>query len=105
MDYLVALVAAWLICAGLGSYVAVQKGRGGFEGFFFGLLLGPLGVLIAALMPASPVRPASASVIPPHERKSYQKAADKSPPLGTFGVSLLIVVAMAALLFLGWFHP
>lgn len=41
----------WVGCAALGAYVSVQKGRQGGEGFTLGLLFGPLGVLVALLLP------------------------------------------------------
>jgi hypothetical protein len=53
----------WLIagfvagCSLLGGYVSAAKHRPIFEGLLFGFLLGPLGVLIAALLPTAPERP------------------------------------------------
>lgn len=41
----------WVACAGLGSYVSAEKGRGPAEGFVLGLLFGPLGVVVALLLP------------------------------------------------------
>lgn len=38
----------------LGGWVAAQKGRPIGEGVLLGLLFGPIGVLIAALLPADP---------------------------------------------------
>jgi len=35
----------------LGCYVAYEKGRSQTEGFIFGLLFGPLGLLIVACLP------------------------------------------------------
>jgi len=40
-----------LICGGFGAYVANEKGRSGLEGFLFGFLLGPIGVVAAACLP------------------------------------------------------
>lgn len=34
-----------------GCYVAIEKGRGIFEGFLMGALLGPFGVLTVASLP------------------------------------------------------
>ncbi len=48
------LVGAWIyaiICGGFGSYVSNVNGRSGLEGFVFGLLLGPVGVVAAACLP------------------------------------------------------
>jgi hypothetical protein len=36
---------------GLGAWIASQKGRAGGEGLALGLLFGPLGVLVEALLP------------------------------------------------------
>lgn len=41
----------WLACAGLGGYVSAQKGRNPGEGVVLGLLFGPLGVVVALLLP------------------------------------------------------
>ncbi len=35
----------------LGLYVATQKNRNGWEGFWLGILAGPLGIMVAALLP------------------------------------------------------
>lgn len=55
---LVALVAlaslALAVCGCLGAYIARAKGRSALEGLLFGVLLGPIGVLIAVLMPTLP---------------------------------------------------
>ena len=48
------VVGAIVFCAGwgcLGYYVAKQCGRNVVEGFVFGFILGPLGVILVALMP------------------------------------------------------
>lgn len=41
----VALLTLWVVCAAVGLMVAKRK-----SGFWMGLLLGPLGVVMAALM-------------------------------------------------------
>ncbi len=48
----------------LGFYVAYQKGRSQMEGFIFGLLFGPLGLLIVACLPTgdNPGRPVNRMV-------------------------------------------
>jgi hypothetical protein len=51
---LLAGVATAAVCAGLGYYVAGVKGRGRAEGVLFGALLGPLGILVVALLPEGP---------------------------------------------------
>jgi hypothetical protein len=40
-----------MICGWLGSYAASAKGRSGSEGWLFGCLLGPFGILIVAMLP------------------------------------------------------
>ena len=44
----IALVVAWLCIAG---HVSSERGRSSWEGVIFTLFLGPLGILLAALMP------------------------------------------------------
>ena len=41
-----------IISAFLGRYIAKKKGRSASEGFLFGLILGLIGVIIVALLPA-----------------------------------------------------
>ena len=43
----------------LGAWAAIAKGRSPFEGAVFGLILGPLGVLVVALLPVVNLKPAS----------------------------------------------
>jgi hypothetical protein len=43
------------VCGMLGIYVATVKGRPPGEGILLGMLLGPLGVLIVALLPTQPL--------------------------------------------------
>ena len=50
---LVALLA-WFAFGWGGSYVARVKRRSTDEGFLFGFLLGPIGILIEALLPMGP---------------------------------------------------
>ena len=40
-----------LLCGGMGAYCSNEKGRPGHEGFWFGVLLGPFGVIAAACLP------------------------------------------------------
>src|SRR5271157_5188964 len=58
-------VAIWFIFAILGAWIASQKGRSGGEGFALGCLFGPIGVLIAALLPVLPPPVPQASLQPP----------------------------------------
>jgi hypothetical protein len=48
-----------LIYGGSSEWIAGRKNRDGFEGFFLGLLFGPVGMLIEATLPNGP---ASSSV-------------------------------------------
>src|SRR5262245_53900736 len=45
------LAVVWAISGGFGLYVASSKNRSPTEGFLFGFFLGPLGVLVEALLP------------------------------------------------------
>jgi hypothetical protein len=49
--FLLGLVAGLTLFAGLGAYIASQKGRSVMEGFAMGLVFGPLGVIVAVLLP------------------------------------------------------
>jgi hypothetical protein len=49
-------VALHLACSLTGYYISAEKGRGGLEGFLFGLVFGPFGLLLAVLMPEPPMR-------------------------------------------------
>jgi hypothetical protein len=45
--------AVWIVYAGgIGWYVASAKGRAGLEGIILGILAGPVGWLVVALLPA-----------------------------------------------------
>lgn len=44
----------WFIFGILGAWISSQKGRSGGEGFALGCLFGPIGALIAALLPGLP---------------------------------------------------
>jgi hypothetical protein len=55
------LIIAGIACAfgGSGAWIATQKSRDAVEGFLLGLLLGPIGVLIAVLLPSNAPLPGS----------------------------------------------
>lgn len=46
MEYLV----LWILCGVAGMIILQNKGRGGCAGFLLGLLLGPIGIVIALVM-------------------------------------------------------
>lgn len=62
MPYLMILLMAGLVFGVMGSYVADTKGRASGEGFIFGFLLGPIGILIVVLLP-SVAKPTSRAVM------------------------------------------
>jgi hypothetical protein len=48
------IIGGWFLCGILGGAVLSGKGASWLGGFALGLLLGPIGVIIAALWPVSP---------------------------------------------------
>jgi hypothetical protein len=52
MEFLIAWLVVWVLFIALGMFVSSQKGRGSLEGFLLAFFFGPLGVLIAALLPS-----------------------------------------------------
>jgi hypothetical protein len=58
MVYLIGWLVIAVSFACLGVYVASQCGRGSGEGFLLGLLFGPVGVIVAALLPRDTARSA-----------------------------------------------
>jgi hypothetical protein len=71
--FLVAAGAYALVFGGLGCWISSEKGREPAEGIFLGLLFGPLGCLIAVLMPAPPS--AAARPVPPPPTAAEHQAA------------------------------
>jgi uncharacterized membrane protein YeaQ/YmgE (transglycosylase-associated protein family) len=51
MGWLVVVMFWSLACAMAAQYVAWQKGRPMAEGFVLGIVLGPIGALVVALLP------------------------------------------------------
>jgi hypothetical protein len=49
--FLFCVALGLLTMAAIGCWIAVQKGRPAFEGWLLAFLLGPLGLLIEALLP------------------------------------------------------
>jgi len=50
----VGLAVFLVLCSGAGGYCSVQRGRPVEEGLIFGLILGPIGVIVAACLPEIP---------------------------------------------------
>lgn len=59
MELLIAFGVGWLLMGVFGGWVASQKNRSGGEGFALGLLFGPFGVLIEALLPTAAAKQAA----------------------------------------------
>ena len=55
------LLIFWVMFAGLGWWVAAQKGRAPEEGLILGLLFGPIGCVIEAMLPPPPSGEAKAA--------------------------------------------
>jgi len=51
MEILISIVVVALAFAALGAWIASQKNRDGGEGFILGLLFGPIGVIVEAVLP------------------------------------------------------
>lgn len=91
MDFLVGLFIGWCIvgaiCGFVGAYVSNEKGRPTSEGVVFGLLLGPIGILIAAVLPTLIVQSPSKSrgsqrFATPQSRQSYQAVDEEDIAAG-----------------------
>ena len=52
-------VGLWVIFAFIAGGITEEKGRGFWEGFFYGLILGIIGIIIAALLPVQKKQVAS----------------------------------------------
>jgi hypothetical protein len=50
VELLLPLIGFWIVCGIAGGAIASSKGGSGAGGFFAGLLLGPIGVLMAFAM-------------------------------------------------------
>jgi hypothetical protein len=66
----------FVICGGFGQYIAGEKRRGAAEGMLFGVLLGPFGLLVLALLPDG-----QAIEAPPAEVKATLKPERKIRPM------------------------
>lgn len=72
MEFLIVLAVGCCLFGCFGAWVACQKNRGFDEGLALGLLFGPFGVLIEALLPSLPT-PASQ---PSLDKQASAAAAD-----------------------------
>lgn len=45
------IIILWLVFAAVGAWISSQKGRSAAEGVILSLLLGPIGLVIAAVLP------------------------------------------------------
>lgn len=77
MPYLMILLMAGLVFGMMGSYVADTKGRPSGEGFIFGFMLGPIGILIVVLLP-SVAKPTSRAVAT-HPEATPEPVAPEDP--------------------------
>lgn len=48
-------VVLWLLCGFAAAYIYKNKGRSAVTAFLVGLLLGPIGIILAAITPADRV--------------------------------------------------
>lgn len=69
----VAAVLVWILFVGLGAYISTQKNRQAIEGVLLALLFGPLGLIIAALLPTKPMVP------PPPQAPMQQRSIRHQP--------------------------
>ena len=72
MNWLVFVAIIGLVMAILGAWVALINRRGVLEGFILGMLFGPFGVLIEALLP---LFYADAELRPSREQKLLDQSA------------------------------
>jgi hypothetical protein len=83
--YVLGAMIYLIVCAVAGKYVAVQKGRPEGEGILFGILFGPLGLILVACLPDGPARvqaaagPAPAPEVTVTPMKRFIKALSPAP--------------------------
>lgn len=46
------MIAIWLLCGLVAMGIGREKGRGMLDSFMFGVVLGPLGILLVAILKA-----------------------------------------------------
>lgn len=80
MLVLLSLAALAALFGGAGWYISTAKGRNPVEGAAFGLLLGPIGLIVAAVLPTvTAAVPHKAGPSPAFERPTPGKAERRSP--------------------------
>jgi hypothetical protein len=70
MEWLILIGILAAVFSGFGGWVATQKRRGVGEGMVLGLLFGPLGVLVEALLPQGVEQPGNSQTGPPSRRNT-----------------------------------
>jgi hypothetical protein len=65
MEWLILIGISAAVFSGLGGWVATQKRRDTGEGMVLGLLFGPFGVLVEALLPQGGEQPGNSPTGPP----------------------------------------
>jgi hypothetical protein len=73
MEFLIGMLFACFVCGCLGGMIGEGRGRGG-AGFMCGFLLGPLGVVIALLLPREEKQP---TAIPPIQKRRETVVPDQ----------------------------
>ena len=90
------LIALWLVAGFvfglLGCYISGQKNRPVFEGLAMGFLFGPLGVLVAALLPTIPKAPDPFIYASP-SRSGPKAKRDGSGAMGAVIILSMLIVA------------
>ena len=81
MEVIIIVVIYFVVFGLIGSYIAKSKGRNGDEGGCLGIMLGPIGLLIAVLMPtktlgqAEPQRPVPPETLAERQNREAEEAA------------------------------
>jgi hypothetical protein len=69
----------WAACVAWAWYIAVEKNRWWYEGFWMGATLGPFGVIAAACMPTMPPAAGSSLSLPgdDNDKLEAKRISDK----------------------------
>ncbi|OQX61140.1 MAG: hypothetical protein B6I38_09665 [Anaerolineaceae bacterium 4572_5.1] len=103
-------IVIWIICGVVAGYIYKQRGRSQGIGFFGGVLLGPIGIILAVITPTQLIKcPHCAERIQPdakicrycgkeipEELQQKEKTITWSGPL-IFGAIILVVVLLLIL--------